>query len=343
MKKKVKIRSRFHLTVYTAVLLLCLALPLKAARYVTVATIGDWVPEVDKSQGMQKVVEQVEKFWHNKIAQVLPDKPDLIVLPEYCDFPRGLTRDEREEYLRVRKDQIRDFFASEAKAAHCYIAFGIRRQVEDGSWRNSCIIAGRDGLIAGIYNKNFPTIGDMKSGVRAGSETPIIQCDFGTVGCAICFDLNFDELRQAYVKKQPDILIFPSQFHGGSVQSQWALTCHSFFVASIIFRDAPSEIRNPLGEVIASTTNYFDFAVTRINLDSRTIHLDENWDKLKELKKKYGNAVTIHDPGRLGPVLVSSEDENITVDQMIREFDIEGIDHYFNRSRQFRLEPGNME
>ena len=263
-----------HIIIAT-VTLFSLSMPLGAARYVTVATIGDWVPNVDKSKGMQHVVEQVEEFWHSKITQVLPDKPDLIVLPEYCDFPRGLSRDERDEYLAVRKNQIRDFFASEAKTNHCYIAYGIRRQVEDGSWRNSCVIADRNGGTAGIYNKNFPTIGDMRGGVKAGYETPLIQCDFGTVGCAICFDLNFDELRQAYVRRQPDILIFPSQFHGGSVQSHWALTCHSFFIASIIFRDAPSEIRNPLGEVIASTTNYFDYAVTRINLDSRTIHLDE--------------------------------------------------------------------
>ena len=53
--------------------------------------------------------------------------------------------------------------------------------------------------------------------------------------------------------------------------------------------------------------------------------------------------MTIHDPGRLGPVLVSSEDENITIDQMITEFDIEQINHYFDRSRQFRQERGNME
>ncbi len=254
-----------------------------------------------------------------------------------------MTRDERADYLRVRKDQISDFFASEAKAHHCYIAFGIRRQVEDGSWRNSCIIVDRNGKIAGIYNKNYPTIGDMKSGVKAGAKPSLIQCDFGTVGCAICFDLNFDELRRAYVKLQPDIIVFPSQYHGGLVQDYWAFSCHSFFVGSMIFRGIPSEIRNPLGEVVATSTNYFDFAVTRINLDCEVVHLDNNWSKLDSLKAKYGEAVSIHDPGKLGPVLVSSEDQSVTVDQMISEFNIELFNDYFNRSRRFREEPGHME
>ena len=343
MKKETYKHKYLFVVILVCSMITGIKLPALGARYITVATIGDWVSPVDNSKGMQHVVEQIEDFWHKKLEQVYPDQPDLIVLPEYCDFPEGMTRDERDEYLRVRKDQIQDFFASEARDHHCYIAFGIRRQVTDGSWRNSCVIVDRSGGIAGIYNKNYPTIGDMKSGVKAGSETPLIQCDFGTVGCAICFDLNFDELRRAYVKLQPDIIVFPSQYHGGLVQSYWAYSCHSFFIGSMIFRGIPSEIRNPLGEVLATSTNYFDYAVTRINLDCRVVHLDNNWEKLSGLKKKYGRSVSIHDPGKLGPVLVCSEDDKITVDQMIKEAGIELFDDYFNMSRKFRQEPGNLE
>ena len=61
--------------------------------------------------------------------------------------------------------------------------------------------------MAGIYNKYFPTIGEMERGIKAGMEAPIFQCDFGKVACAICFDLNFDELRDAYTSKNPDIIL----------------------------------------------------------------------------------------------------------------------------------------
>ena len=240
-----------------------------ASNYITVATIGN-APSLDESQYPQKIVDQVIKFWQKELKQVLPDKPDLVVLPEFCDMSGA-----ENDYLRVRKNQVLDYFASVAKSNHCYIAFGTKREDSEGLWRNSCIILDRNGSIAGIYNKNFPTIGEMEDGIIAGNEAPVFQCDFGTIGVAICFDLNFDELREQYVEKSPDIILFSSMYHGGLVQSTWAYTCRSHFIGAV-YRGTPSEIRNPLGEVIAKNTNYFDFAVTRINLGCKLIHLDFN-------------------------------------------------------------------
>lgn len=343
MRKETNPRTCRLLSVVVYISFVWLCIPLKASNYVTVATIGGQVPTLDKTQVIQKQVDQVKKFWQEKLAKVFPDKPDLIVLPELCDFSQGMTGEEKEKYLRVRKNQIQAFFASEAKANHCYIAFGMLREIEDGSWRNSCIIVDREGNVAGIYNKNFPTIEEMKVGVKAGTRSSIIKCDFGNVGCAICFDLNFDELRQVYEKLKPNIILFPSMYHGGMMQSYWAYSCKSFFIGSMAFRDIPSEIINPLGEVVVSSTNYFDYAVAKINLDNRLVHLDCNWEKLTRLKEKYGNKVIIKDPGKLGVVLLTSEDEKVTVDQMIKEFGIELLDDYFDRSRKCRLDPGNME
>jgi predicted amidohydrolase len=282
-------------------------------------------------------------FWQDQLQQVLPDKPDLIVLPEACDRPRGLNMEEQIKYFEVRKNQVLNYFRSVAKKNQCYIAFGTKRQIEDGSWRNSCIILNREGEIEGIYNKNFPTIGELEAGIKAGNTAPVFNLDFGTVGCAICFDLNFVELLRKYQETKPDIIIFPSMYHGGLVQSYWAYTTRAFFVSAGGFREFPSEIRNPLGDVIATTTNYFDFAVTTINLDYRLVHLDYNWNKLRALKQKYGSSVTIYDPGKVGSVLITSEHDDISADEMVREFDIELLDDYFERARAIRLKSGNME
>jgi hypothetical protein len=180
----------------------------------------------------------------------------------------------------------------------------------------------------------------MQGGIVTGTQTPLIKCDFGNLACAICFDLNFEELRTAYAALKPDIIVFPSMYHGGIVQENWAYQCRSFFVCAGGFREFPSEIRNPLGEVVASSSNYYDYAVAKINLDRRLVHLDDNGPRLKELKKKYGQGVSILNPGRLGSVLLSSEEKNVSVDQMIKEFNIELLDDYFARSRQVRLEKG---
>jgi hypothetical protein len=182
----------------------------------------------------------------------------------------------------------------------------------------------------------------MESGIKACNDSPIITCDFGRIAIAICYDLNFEELRMRYVREKPDLIIFSSMYHGGIAQNIWAYTCRSYFVGSV-YRPTPSEIRNPMGEVIASSTNYFDFAVARINLDCALVHLDYNWEKLSALKEKYGTSVTVSDPGELASVLVTSKDSKTTVDQMIKEFGIERLDDYLNRARQFRQSNGNLK
>ena len=73
-----------------------------------------------------------------------------------------------------------------------------------------------------------------------------------------------------------------------------------------------------------------------VNLDRRLAHLDGNWEKLRALKKKYGDAVSVKDPGQLGAVLITSDDDSITVDQMVKEFEIELLDDFFDRSRAAR-------
>jgi hypothetical protein len=318
------------------ILLFAVSVTAPAANYVRLATVGA-APSFDRNQDPQKLVDQVIEFWKKELAQVLPDKPDMIVLPEFCDLSGA-----GYEYLKVRKNQVLDYFATVARSNHCYIAFGMEREESEGIWRNSCVILGRDGTIAGIYNKSYPTIMEMEEGIKAGNEAPVIKCDFGRVAVAICFDLNFDELLEKYAAQKPDLILFSSMYHGGLAQAIWAYKCRSYFVGSV-YRSTPSEIRNPMGDVIASSTNYYDFAVTTINLDCKLVHLDYNRSRLTALKEKYGPSVTISDPGKLAAVLVTSEDKNVTVDQMVREFKLELLDDYFNRAREFRLKKGNMK
>jgi predicted amidohydrolase len=334
MKKKMNLFR--YLTI---VVMIMFCHNIHAINRVTIVTIGggggEMVP-AGENRDPQLLVDRIIGYWHAEFEKVLISRPDLILLTEACDRPGGLTEEEQFNYYRVRKDQVIDYFASVAKFNHCYIAFGMKRQADDGIWWNSCYLLDRSGKIAGIYNKNFPTIDEMAGGIRAGNQTTIFQCDFGRVGCAICFDLNFDELRERYAALNPDIMLFPSMYHGGLEQSKWAYSCRSFFVCSFGSLTAPSEIRNPLGEIVASSTNYFNYAIANINLDRELVHLDHNWEKLQALKTKYGNEVIIEDPGKIGVVMITSEKEGVSAGDIVKEFKMELVDDYFNRSRQER-------
>lgn len=316
---------------------------MKKRGFVTIATVGPRPLAVSPDTEPQQVVRQVIAHWRGLFARVLPDRPDLIVVPEACDRPRGLSRDRLNEYFQVRKNQVRDFFGQIARENRCYLVYSAKRAISDGTWRNSSVMLDRQGKVIGIYNKNHPTIGEIDSRILCGKEAPIIECDFGRVALAICFDLNFDELRLQYVKAKPDLIVFSSMYHGGLMQAYWAYSCRSHFVGAIAGRATPSQILNPLGQVIASNTNYFDAGLARINLDCALVHLDFNWGRLRALKEKYGSRVKITDPGRLGSVLIASEHETVSIDQMIEEFELERLDDYVARSLAHRLKPGNME
>ncbi len=316
---------------------------LKKKGIIKIATIGPRPLNVNANTEPQKIVNKMIAHWKQHFSRVLPDKPDLIVVPEACDRPRGISPDKQKEYYRVRKDQVRDYFAQVARKNNCYIVYSAKRAVADGTWRNSSVMIGRKGEIVGIYNKNHPTIGENDGGILAGRDAPVFECDFGRVAFAICFDLNFDEIRLKYVKARPDLIVFSSMYHGGMMQAYWAYSCRSHFVGAIAGRATPSEIHNPLGQLVASNTNYFDYTVAEVNLDCRLVHLDYNWSRLKALKAKYGPKVKITDPGRLGCVLVASQHETISADEMIKEFEIELLDDYMARSLAHRHIPGNTE
>jgi hypothetical protein len=315
---------------------------IKKRGHVRIATLGPRSPSVDGNARPQATVAQVIAHWQREFSQVLPDRPDLIVVPEACDRVSGLSPEKRLEYYRVRKDQVRDYFAKVAAENRCYIVYSAAREMEDGTWRNSSVLIDREGKVVGVYNKNHVVIEETtESGILCGRQAPVFECDFGRVAFAICFDLNFDELRLKYVQARPDLIVFSSMYHGGLMQAYWAYSCRAHFVGAI--NGLPCEIRNPQGEVIASSTNYFDYAVADVNLDCRLAHLDYNWSRLRELKNKYGPKVTISDPGFLGSVRISSEDERVSVDEMIAEFHIELLDDYMARALAHRHAPGNTE
>ena len=311
------------------------------ARYVTISTIGH------KSMAFsnlppEEAVNRMIAFWEKQLDQVLPDMPDLIVLPEACDRYNGMEPADKAEYYAVRGDRMLKFFSAKAKENNCYIAYSAAFQVTDGTYRNCTQLIDREGEVAGIYNKNHLVIEETTTaGILCGKNADLIETDFGTVACAICFDLNFDELRLKYVAQQPDLILFSSMYHGGLMQSYWAYSCRSHFVGAI--HDLPSAIISPTGETLAETTNYFDYVTKTVNLDCKVVHLDYNWDKIAAAKEKYGRGFTMKDPGQLGSVLLSSELEDVTIDEIIKEFEIETLDEYMARALAHRHNPDNME
>lgn len=314
------------------------------SNWVTISTIGSPQGAVSPDTTPEKAVEHMGDYLLSQMNQVLPDRPDLILLTEACDRPAGWgAKPQRlKEYYEVRGDRIRDRLAEVAAANRCYIGYSAIRRVEDGTWRNSTVLLGRDGNIVGAYNKNHVVPDEYEvQGILYGREATVLQCDFGRVGFAICFDLNFDPIRLQYAAARPDVILFSSMYHGGLMQGYWAYSCRSHFVAAVAGQS--SGILSPLGEEVARNSNYFDFVTARVNLDCRLIHLDGHFEKLQQMKRQYGPRVKMTDPSYLGAVLLSAETEDVEMGQVMREFDFLPLDGYFARCLEHRAGPGKVE
>jgi Carbon-nitrogen hydrolase len=280
-------------------------------------------------------VEDVCAFWRERIGRVLADRPDLIVLPEACEMAVGaLTLEEHLADCGTRDARLLMCFADLAKEHRCWITLPTYRKDGEGRHRNSVRLIDRSGEVAGVYDKTYPTIEEIEAGVVPGGEPEVIDTEFGRAACLICFDLNFEELRRHYAAQRPDLILFCSMYHGGHAQQAWAYRCRAHLVSAI--SQLPSGVMSPVGEVLATTTNYTPCSTTRVNLDCCVAHLDLNAQKLSALKQKYGPEVDIHDPGLLGSVLITSRSKDHSARQMAEKSGIELIDDYLDRSLEVR-------
>ncbi|MHB9133127.1 MAG: carbon-nitrogen hydrolase family protein [Armatimonadota bacterium] len=318
------------------------------ANFVKISTIGAHLYPVSTLLSPEQTVEVMLAHWQKEIDQVLPDRPDLIVLPETCDTPTDADappdypKRDLQAYFAARGDRMLTLLSGIAKANHCYITYPALWKNDAGAWVNRVTMIDRQGGVAGYYDKNYLFIGEnTENGVLFGSEAPLIPCDFGKVACVICFDLNVDELRLRYQAAKPDLILFCTVYNGGLMQPYWAYSCRAHLV-SAVSGGTPSHIISPVGEILDSTTNYFDFLTTTVNLDCAVAHLDFNWEKLTAMKRKYGTKVKVTDPGCLGSILFSSETPEFTVQDLITEFDIELLDDYLARAAARRQVPGQM-
>lgn len=304
---------------------------MKKRGLVKVATLGFQQLSHPVRHGAEAVAAMKE-YLNFQLSFVLPQRPDLILFPEACDRYSTHTMPERRAYYAERGEKMREFLATVARDNSCYVGYSAARDREGGGFTNTTELIGRDGSAVAKYHKNNCVVTEIGNGSIHPGETPVtVETEFGRLGFAICFDLNFNELREQYRPLRPDMLLFSSMYHGGVVQNFWAYDLNCFLVSAVAGQQ--SGVLDPVGERVASSTNYSPYAVTTANLDFEAVHLDFNWDKLQAARVKYGEKITIADRGNTGVVILYSNSEELTSTEVCREFEIELWRDYYRRSR----------
>jgi len=267
------------------------------------------------------------------------DKPDIILLTE--GFMHNTARSATVAEKNARAEPlsgagpILTLLGRKARQHKAYIMGSTWRKDPKGRGRyNSAILLDRTGKVVWHYDKMFPTIGEMESGVLPGRGAKVFDTDFGRIGAIICFDLNFGELLDAYKREGVELLCFLSAFRGGLRVPALAFRNQCFIASSV-----PGEngvIVDPLGRTLAESSQYGRIIFARIELDARVVHIDYNNRRIPDLKKTYGEFVRIETASPEAVYLITSLHPEVSVNRMIEQFQIETLDAYLDRSRAVR-------
>jgi predicted amidohydrolase len=295
------------------------------ARYVTVSSVSHR-PE-KPIEDIAGRLEQAGVF----ITRAARMGAEIIAFPEiYIQY--GMPKEVWREKAEVLPGETCAYIAELARKLGVYIIWPLVERAGDRLY-NSSVLIGRQGEIVGVYHKMFPTIGEMDASIVPGTEASVFQTDFGKVGLCICFDLNFRPIVEGLVKNGAEIIFFSSMYRGGLQMQSWAQEFGVYFVSAI---DAElGMIVDQSGKALGEAT-YEAVICRRINLDRRVLHMDYNWGKMDAMLAKYGRDISFDYFTREARYAIASEREGLTVDDLIREFELETLPEYWRRATSRR-------
>jgi hypothetical protein len=297
------------------------------ARYVRVTSVS-----YPGAGGGPDAVERARADGVEWLERAALDRPDIVCLPETFT---GLGRSGEAWFQSAEPvpGPTTEALGAVARQHRMHVICPILERRGDRVY-NAAVLIGRDGQVLGAYHKIHPTISEIELGVTPGAEHPVFELDFGRVGCAICFDLNFRDVAEGLVRSGAEILFFPSMYRGGLQLRIWA---HDF--ARFILSATPGEgsaLVDPLGRVLVESSRYQPLFSRVINLDRALLHIDENHRQWDAIKRKYGAGIELDVATPEAVFALISHLPDVTADDVVREFRLERRDDYFDRAHRVR-------
>ena len=187
---------------------------------------------------------------------------DILLLGETITLPaRGNVP--IEEKAEPVPGPITKKFGALARQYEMYIIVGLVEN-ENGTLYNTAVLIDRQGRVAGKYRKVFLPLEDLEAGITPGDHYPVFDTDFGRIGIAICYDIQFVDPARALTVQGAEIIFCPNWGSNFPVAAR-ALE-NQVYIATSGY-DVPSDIVGPDGKVIAVAENRPGVAVSEIDLN----------------------------------------------------------------------------
>lgn len=189
---------------------------------------------------------------------------DLVLLPEN-GLMLGTNTEMREAALAVDGPEIGALRSAARQARTPVVLGGFKRRTDEGI-RNTALVLGADGEVAGGYDKIhlFDARVDGQSfeasGVeQAGGRPVLLRVAGATLGLTICYDVRFPELYRALASAGAEVLLVPAAFTQRTGEAHWELLLRAravengaHVVASATVRGADDDAFPTYGHALAA-------------------------------------------------------------------------------------------
>jgi predicted amidohydrolase len=235
-------------------------IPAPGARKITVASINL------RPSGTKSAAESVRQFLNATEASV-HRKTDVIL------FPEGITVvGTGKSYAEVAESIPGPTTASLAELARkrsSYVVAGIYER-EGPAVYNTAVLLNRTGDVIGKYRKVYLKREEIERGLTPGSDYPVFQTDFGTVGLMICYDVFFADPARNLALKGAEMILMPIWGGDETLGKARAIENRVFLVASGY--DYPTYVMDPNGEILSLAGQRGAAAIATIDLNKRYGH-----------------------------------------------------------------------
>ncbi len=260
------------------------------------------------------------------VGEISAVKPDIVSLPEV--FPNaGLA-----EEAKVPHPNDKEFMLDLAKKYKLYIVGSVYEERE-GKLYNTALFVNRNGNIIGRYDKIHPTEGEMEKGIIPGRrDQPPVETEFGKIGAEICFDANWTEDWQNLANRGAKIVFFPSTFPGGKIL-EWIAALNQLYIVPSTW-SVDSGIIDNTGRWLVKTDRFSWWVWSTIELERTVFHWDFQEDKVKEIRRKYGDKIKIETFGPEARFVLEPNVPEILISDIIIEFNLVVYRDYIKRATE---------
>ena len=253
---------------------------------------------------------------------------DVIALPETC-------RGQKENTQEDLNGPTLKAMAALAKKHNTYILCPMDRR--SGTSRlNTAVLLDRNGKVACLYNKVFPYWAefDLYPPVDVGEEAPVYPADFGKMGLAICFDVNFPEVWKRLADQGAELVLWPSAYSAGTSLQAHAINHHYYIVSTTLTRDCL--VYDITGEKMHySKSKHVNVATVTLDLDRGIYHENFNLAGRDKLLKEHAADIEQDKSLELEQWFVlKAKRPGVSARRLAKEYGLEELRHYLDRSRR---------